>query len=230
MKKLVLSLVLAALGCGMAFGQEPQTTMPKPTPITSNQDTITPTNARAGDMDNTKNTQKLFSKNTIGNVGGTQVIFGITFGFRTKKDKDADSKASRILLDYEMGAVGKKVPLFGTIGLGWLNSDYQAKIPGYSRYYHTVGNTFRLSGRVGGIIGNWQGLHVSVRSGVVMNYLVNYKVNDEKQNLSGTDRVSWNGSVKFGVGYSIVNFMAEYEFPFVSGSKGIWMFGILLGF
>lgn len=221
-KKIVLGLIALGLHCGLTFAQEP--TNPSLTPV---QPMLTLQDTTLKDLSNDNN--KGMDNHKTQNRGSQPAVALSLFG-NSHKDKDNNANSSRFVGQIEFGLKGKKFPLFGTVGLGLSNTSYSADIPGYSKRYTLESNSLRIPGYVGFLIGDTEKVHASLRGGAVLNYTINSKTNGEKRDLSGTDRTSWNGSVKFAIGYKIVNFMVEYEFPFQSGGKGVWLFGLHGGF
>ena len=224
MRKFIICLSFLVLCGSMAFGQEPQQTEPEPAPMGTEpieNEEIRKTDSVPNAVLDAATLRKLAEEEA--QSGSLDFIGGISLGWRYKKDSDAGSKVFGSLYHLELGKIGKKVPIFGTIGLGWKYTDVTVDIPGSSKDYNTISNLLRATAYVGyRIVDDW---NVSVRGGVVRNYQLSYKVNDEKQDLSGVDRVSWNGSVKLVVGIVMV----EYEFPFNSNAKGAWMIGVCIG-
>lgn len=120
MKKLVLVFVLFIVFYNMTFGQEPQQpiqtqVIPATQDIVSRMDSISSGDLKETLVENSQDQNKN-RKTYTGNEGGTQALFGISIFGRSKNDKDAGTKASRMDLSYEGGVIGKTVPLFGTIG------------------------------------------------------------------------------------------------------------------
>lgn len=196
MKKLALSLALIVLCCGVAIAQNetPETNKPQSGTV-----------------------QSANSKTITKNVNSEGVlVLSICANFK--------NNPSRFVEQLDYGRMAKQIPLFGTIGIGFSNTDYSSSALGQT--YSSSSWSLRVPGYVGYKVGSNDKLHAAIRGGVVMHYLLVSKVNKEKVDLSGIDRTSWNGSVKLTIGYGFLSIMAEYEFPFQSGVKDAWLFGI----
>lgn len=224
MRKFIICLSFLVLCGSMAFGQEPQQTEPKSAPMSSEpieNEEILKTDSVANALPDPATVRRLAEEEV--QSGDLDLLGNISLGWRYKKDSDAGSEVHGSLYHLETGKIGKKVPFFGTVGLGWKHTDVTVEIPGSSKDYTTIYDILRATAYVGyRIVDKW---NFSVRGGLVYNYQLSYKVNGEKQDLSGTDRSFWNGSVKLVVGIVMV----EYEFAFNSNSKGTWMIGVCLG-
>lgn len=136
-------------------------------------------------------------------------------------------KSNTFYFSFEGGhLIGKSHLLFSYgLGLAITNSKYTSS---YVKM-ETKSTVLRLPILFGGLIGDKEKFHVTLRGGVSTNFLIRTKIDKEIQDLSGTDRFGWNGVVRGTVGYKRLNLMVEYDIPFQSGVKGMWMFGFSIG-
>lgn len=152
----------------------------------------------------------------------TRIAGALLFAFGGKNS----FKSTTLVFEFEAGNFISTTSAFYTFGLGLFFSDSRSKVYGYS--YETSSWGFRFPVHVGYYVG-FHRFHISARAGVYTNFLVNSKINKEHVDVSFGDRFSWSGGVRVAVGYRNGCLMAEYVFPFKSGSKGVWMFGFLMG-
>lgn len=136
-------------------------------------------------------------------------------------------KSNTFYFSFEGGNMNDKSHLLLSYGLGLsiTNSKYSSS----HVKMETRSTVLRLPILFGGIIGDKEKLHVTVRGGVSPNYLIRTKINDEIQDLSGSDRFGCNGVVRGTFGYKGMGLMVEYDIPFKSGAKGMWLFGLSIG-
>lgn len=136
-------------------------------------------------------------------------------------------KSSTFYFSFEGGNMNNKSHLLFSYGLGLsiTNSKYSSS----HVKMETRNTVLRLPILFGGLIGDKEKLHVTLRAGVSTNFLIRTKINDEIQKLSGSDRFGWNGVVRGTFGYKGLGLMVEYDIPFKSGVKGMWLFGFSAG-
>lgn len=235
MKKIALFIALFMAFSAIAFGQDNPQTLTSPTPqnagtLTPAQDSLlAPASQTAPEGESLMQPQTpATDAQTAKNEGGTP-IFEITLGFKGL----FNFKNSRNDFQWILGSrFSSNSPMFAGAGFGEMSVRTESEILG--NRFDMEQELIRIPICIGFVAPT--DFHLSVEAGPVFNYLARYKVNDEKQDLSGTDRTGWNGWVQFNAGPIIkkgskpaISFMARYEFPFQSGSKGVWLFGISIG-
>lgn len=129
------------------------------------------------------------------------------------------------MMQVEGGIMNKEIPVFFTPGLGFSYGQYSSKI------LSTSSTSLRVPAYFGYLFGDVKKLHVAIRGGVVMDYLVAAKEGKQKIDLTSLDkRTFWGGSARLSVGIENYVLMTQYDFPFQSGSTGNWIIGISIPF
>lgn len=163
------------------------------------------------------------------NPNDSRVAAALVFAFGGHNVfKHSQTSSFTMVMECEGGKFISTSSAFYTFGLGLFISSAYSKNAYYT--YDASNWGFRIPAHIGYLLGNDKKFHASVRAGVYTNFIVGNKVNKEHVDISFGDRFSWNGGIRFTVGYKEYCLMAEYEFPFQSGGKGVWMFGFLGGF
>lgn len=141
-----------------------------------------------------------------------EFIFTFVGGMHIAEDNNS------IQFQGEFGHMFSEIPLFLTPGFGYKSSNSW----GFGEYNfgHIIVPLY-----LGYLIGDREKLHASIRGGVVWNYLVRAKYDDSSLNLDNYKRSSWNGSIRFALGWDAYTVMVQYDFPFSSDGDGVWMFG-----
>lgn len=237
MKKIALFITLFMVFSAIAFGQDNPQTLTSPTPqnagtLTPAQDSLlAPASQTVPEGESLAQSQTLATDaQTAKNEGGMGII-EYSLGFKFKKEND--TKAFR---DDFQAIFGKRFssnsPMYAGVGFGYSLASTYSRILG--NRFDTDQTILKIPICIGFVAPT--NFRLSVKAGPVFNYLARYEINGDKQDLSGTDRTSWNGWVQFNAGPIIKKgsepalcFMARYEFPFQSGGKGVWLFGISFG-
>lgn len=75
-------------------------------------------------------------------------------------------------------------------------------------------------------IGSLESWHLDIYGGIAFNYLLRMSYGSTEMDLSGYDRDSWNGTLRFAAGYKKFYAFGQYDFSFQSGVGGSWYIGI----
>ena len=147
-------------------------------------------------------------------------------------DKKNNSERFQFGMQFGLGHLFSETPLFLTGGIGYCIG-YSAEsfwFNNTSERYTVDYTNIRLPLNFGILIGSLDNLHLTLLGGTTFDYVLSQKMNKEKVDLSNVDRTSWNGQVAASVGFGgDVGIMIQYGFPFVSGVKGMWLFGASYG-
>ena len=174
-------------------------------------------------IDDENTTQKEVKKDNTPTIAGN-----LGLGSYHSNSKDGVSSMRIYANGFEVGPFIKGTPIFFTIGWGIDMIDVETKVEKIK--YKLEQNELDIPIHAGFMLGDIDEIHLAVRGGVVLNYITSKKVNDEKVDLSGTDRTYWNGTARVSLGYNAVTIFAQYDFSLKSGGdSGIWRFGICLG-
>lgn len=122
--------------------------------------------------------------------------------------------------------------VFATAGLGLSYYSYSESFSyaGYSASVNGSSSTFLFPLRVGIRIGGNGGINGTLQAGLVPSFTLYSIANSETVHLSFGDRWGIGGSVKATIAYKRYGLMAEYMFPFSSGAKGVFLYGVCIGF
>ena len=229
MKRIVLTLLSITLFCGMAFGQLPKkaekpTLTPANPPTTSANPSLTPANpttpSNGTEKRNPSNSLTLANpkpskkaKQTSVSQNEAHAISGLLLGYNFKK------KPSHFVFQYDFGSKSAG-PMFWTLGLGFNRGKSSYTLSG--KEHKTIAWSLRVPAYMGVLFGEEDGLNLSVKAGVMYNYIMSSKTDNKPNSWSGIDRSSFGGSVKF----TIFHIFAEYDFPFKSIGDGAWLFGL----
>ena len=80
--------------------------------------------------------------------------------------------------------------------------------------------TLRVPALFGGLNGDKEKLHATVRAGVSTHFLIRTKINDEIQDSSETNRFGWNGVLRGTFGFNLLDLVVETIFYFNRVLKG----------
>lgn len=144
-------------------------------------------------------------------------VFAASGGFHIER------RNSALAFLVEGGHLFDSSPVFLTTGAGLTF--------GYVRVSSISTETTNLNIPInaGYILGNKDKFHATLGGGLMFNYLLSAKIDKEKINLSGSDRISWNANARFTFSYSDVGLYVQYGIPFESGVSGILMYGFFMG-
>lgn len=122
--------------------------------------------------------------------------------------------------------------VFATAGLGLSYYSYSESFSyaGYSASVNGSSSTFLFPLRAGIRIGGNDGINGTLQAGLVPSFTLYSIANSETVHLSFGDRWGIGGSVKATIAYKRYGLMAEYMFPFSSGAKGVFLYGVCIGF
>lgn len=122
--------------------------------------------------------------------------------------------------------------VFATAGLGLSYYSYSESFSyaGYSASVNGSSSTFLFPLRAGIRIGGNGGINGTLQAGLVPSFTLYSIANSETVHLSFGDRWGIGGSVKATMAYKRYGLMAEYMFPFSSGAKGVFLYGVCIGF
>ena len=157
-----------------------------------------------------------------GNSKG-RAFFSLPWGFHSSEDH------SQLQMQIEYGHIFSEIPLFITPGLGYKNSTVwvaTSSSPYYTNKKKYDFNYITIPIQLGYLIGDIEKIHASISGGAAWNYLISGKYDGSSLDLDGYKRSTWNGSLRFALGWKEYGIMAQYDFPFSSDSDGIWLFGI----
>lgn len=148
-------------------------------------------------------------------------VFAIGFGFHPEHNNfGAD-------IGGELGYLFNSTNLFFTIGGRY--STWSTTTGPKNMKIDTETESVLIPLNVGWLFGNKEKFHATLSGGVFCDYLISLKINKEKVKVPDSDKISWNGSGRFSLGYNDVNFYAQYYIPFDSDKTGVLMIGFVAG-
>lgn len=118
----------------------------------------------------------------------------------------------------------------GGLGISYYSYSDSFSYAGYSASVSGSSSTLLFPLRAGIRIGGNNGINGTLQAGLVPSFTLYSIANSETVHLSFGDRWGIGGSVKATIAYKRYGLMAEYMFPFSSGAKGIFLFGVSIGF
>ena len=118
--------------------------------------------------------------------------------------------------------------VFATAGLGFSVYSYSESFSYMGYYSHVSSLNFSLLFplHAGIRIGGFDGINGTVQAGLVPSFTVHSSVNNETVHLSFGDRWGIAGSVRGTIAFKRYGLMVGGIFPFQSGAKGAFVFGI----
>lgn len=118
----------------------------------------------------------------------------------------------------------------GGLGLSYYSYSESFSYAGYSASVNGSSSTFLFPLRAGIRIGGNDGINGTLQAGLVPSFTLYSIANSETVHLSFGDRWGISGSIKATIAYKRYGLMAEYMFPFSSGTKGVFLYGVCIGF
>ena len=118
--------------------------------------------------------------------------------------------------------------VFATAGFGFSVYSYSESFSYMGYYSHTSSLNFSLllPLHAGIRIGGFDGINGTVQAGFIPSFTVHSSVNNETVHLSFGDRWGIAGSVRGTIAFKRYGLMLGGMFPFQSGAKGAFIFGI----
>lgn len=169
------------------------------------------------------NGQFVSSSSSVKTKGQDKFIFDLNFGFGFHPKGDQHG----FEVGGELGHLFKS-PVFITLGGMYTEWTHYSPKTLYTPKIEVKNESILIPLNIGYVIGNWEKFNITFGGGVICNYALSSKINGESVKIPDSEKIIWNGDIRFTLGYAGYNVYAHYYKPFDSGDSGVWGIGFLM--